>query len=1620
MNNFWTLFDTAFGSGYNFATAASFRSQWQSQDFSQFPQIEIVSSEVLGSANGAYAISTNRIYLSDQFVSTASQQSLDAVILEEFGHFVDAQVNNSDSAGDEGDIFSALVLGKNLTESQLQQLKSEDDQATITLDGQVIIEIEQASVSDSGGPEGSNKKIKLESKGGGVAKFDYEHYFIPDKFIIVYEGQELLNTGFVGGSKSGEVQIPKGNSDVLEVRVVTNDQGTAWYYTVTTDTCPEPDPFVLELVGGEFEDTDDDGDCDGQGTIYIGRKDGISRMLRIEGRVEYTDKKISVDGTIFSLIGAGSVTTNPLFKGKFEIDVSSGTTSSFEETGNLANEYTLGGLDVDFSGLTINRNGLALGAKFKLLEEIGFPDYLFSGSDALLISQDNVAIGPSIKASFPTIKFEDFKFLGFIPIKEFSDFSIEFVAPEDKIKIQGKLTVDLSSKPRSGELVANLAGDNFLQIQGGKFDVVGELTAQTDLKFPPKGWGLKELKLNINTIEKNIEGGAKLILPIGRTVEVDGELGFKLPIPPLQLNKLSLSVDNLNIPIPQFPGVFFQGLRGAAENFAGSDPDIEFSGGVSATLGPQILGISAIRFDADGKLSEKQFSGTGKITVINDKLVQASGTSTLNWSEKFYETKGDFSILDGLIKTNNGFKVNSNFDINMSGQAIVSIPNSIKFFGGAQLGSGNFSLDFSNDGNLSNDFAAGWITFNIQKLGLEINAVIGFKGYFDGRVEKLSAKNTPKISSFARFERVDARNTPQISGFEIAPDTEWILMGADWENSVNGDVAVQVELPDGTIINEADFAANNIAVVEELSDSTSKVIVVFNPQPGIWNIKVVDETGLGEVSYTDLRNSFLPSIEITSPATDVSGGIVTINYNAFDADSNAEIALFYDTDNQGFDGIQIVDDLIENDGSGSFLWNTEGVATGEYFIYGMVIDENNPPALSYSSGQVRITEKADLSVTQTTNLSSVVAGNHFTYTVTVTNNGLADAKDVILVETLPEEATFFISATVTPSQQTGNTLTFDLGNLAKDASQTFAFIVTAPKTLGTITATATVSSKTFDPDATNDVAILTTSVEAIPAETSDLSVIRTDNEDSVNLGEQYIYTLTVTNNGPNDATEVVLTENLPSGVNFISQTVNQGFTSFNYSSQIQILTANFGTIKSGQTATLSITVNPFVAGDLISTTSVTSSKTDPNPINNELINTKVVNSIVPAAADLELIQSVNKLNPDIGEQVTFTLTLTNKGHGSATGIQVKDILPPSLSFISALPEQGIYNQNTGIWDVGNIKDNLSRTLRIIAQVNLSGSIINTAEIITVNEGDPDSVPNNNNPNEDDQASVTVNVNSSKISFSSPTFRVNENGDYIRAVTIIRTENVAGVDSVTVTPTNGTATAPGDFNSNPIIVNFANGETSKTIRIPIENDTAVESTETVNLTLSNPSRGATLGSRPTAVLTIVDNDGSFGHSVGDPHMKTLDGIYYEFQSVGFFTLLKSTTDDFEIQARQESWNGNSNVSVNTAIAIKIGGNRFQLDLSANPLKIDGIATNLPNGQYQLIGNNNIVRSNNTYTVISENGDQIQVALNGSYIDVFAYPASNRQGKLVGLLGNDHGNQNDEFAIRNGTVIGGTVD
>src|SRR5262249_40773870 len=109
-----------------------------------------------------------------------------------------------------------------------------------------------------------------------------------------------------------------------------------------------------------------------------------------------------------------------------------------------------------------------------------------------------------------------------------------------------------------------------------------------------------------------------------------------------------------------------------------------------------------------------------------------------------------------------------------------------------------------------------------------------------------------------------------------------------------------------------------------------------------------------------------------------------------------------------------------------------------------------------------------------------------------------------------------------------------------------------------------------------------------------------------------------------------------------------------------------------------------------------------------------------------------------------------------------------------------------------------------------------------------------------------------LQFSSSSFSVNESGG-AATVTVTRTGGSTGSVSVNYATSDGPATAGNDYVATSGTLTFADGEMSKTFTIPILDDMLVENNETFNLTLSNPTGGAALGSPATASVTIIDND-----------------------------------------------------------------------------------------------------------------------------------------------------------------------
>ncbi|MEL6927224.1 MAG: hypothetical protein AAFO95_01160 [Cyanobacteria bacterium J06600_6] len=212
---------TAFGSGYDNDAAQELVKQWQTGEFTSFPEFEIRSAAEINGANGAYSADTNKIYISEEYLLANANdvKAVSNLVLEEYGHFVDASINSVDSAGDEGAIFSGLVQGESFAEGELQQLQLENDNAVVTLDGQEIA-IEQQT--DTGSDLFSEVKVGRDSgftvESGGFTSFDEFPRHLADinddgKADIVAFGRNKVFTSLSNGDGTFGSIIVNSNND---------------------------------------------------------------------------------------------------------------------------------------------------------------------------------------------------------------------------------------------------------------------------------------------------------------------------------------------------------------------------------------------------------------------------------------------------------------------------------------------------------------------------------------------------------------------------------------------------------------------------------------------------------------------------------------------------------------------------------------------------------------------------------------------------------------------------------------------------------------------------------------------------------------------------------------------------------------------------------------------------------------------------------------------------------------------------------------------------------------------------------------------------------------------------------------------------------------------------------------------------------------------------------------------------------------------------------------------------------------------------------------------------------------------------------------------------------------
>jgi uncharacterized repeat protein (TIGR01451 family) len=370
-------------------------------------------------------------------------------------------------------------------------------------------------------------------------------------------------------------------------------------------------------------------------------------------------------------------------------------------------------------------------------------------------------------------------------------------------------------------------------------------------------------------------------------------------------------------------------------------------------------------------------------------------------------------------------------------------------------------------------------------------------------------------------------------------------------------------------------------------------------------------------------------------------------------------------------------------------------------------DQTDPNPANNTASATVTPQPADLALRKTSDRPTASVGDTVTFTVTLSNNGPGTATNVQVIDPLPAGLAF-VSAT--PSQGTYGSVSglWTVGTVAAGATQTLV-LVTHVATADVVTNIATIASADqVDPNPANNTASAT-----VAPQLADLALTKSVDDPLASVGDTIRFTITLSNNGPGEATSVQVFDPLPVGLTFVSATPSQG----TYGSVSGLWTV--GTVAAGSTQTLVLAAQVAIPDPLTNVATIAhADQVDPNPANNTASAT-----VAPQQADLALTKTADRPTASVGDMVTFTVTLSNNGPGTATSVQVFDPLPVGLTFVSATPSQGTYGSVSGQWTVGTVAAGSTQTLVLVAQVATPDPVTNIATIASADQVDPN--PANN-------------------------------------------------------------------------------------------------------------------------------------------------------------------------------------------------------------------------------------------------------------------------------------------------------
>jgi uncharacterized repeat protein (TIGR01451 family) len=578
-------------------------------------------------------------------------------------------------------------------------------------------------------------------------------------------------------------------------------------------------------------------------------------------------------------------------------------------------------------------------------------------------------------------------------------------------------------------------------------------------------------------------------------------------------------------------------------------------------------------------------------------------------------------------------------------------------------------------------------------------------------------------------------------------------------------------------------------------------------------------------------------------------------------------------------------------------------------------------------GAYELQPTTTLGLTKSDAPDPVVIGATITYTLTLTNNGPASAPSVWLTDPL-SPLTSYRSSTASQGgcSNSNGTVSCDLGAMPSGASATVTITVTTVAA-GTATNTATARSGNSLPQPA------TTTTQINPA--ADLALILVDTPDPVTVDNPLTYAIGVNNSGPSPATNVTVTDTLPSGVALLSAAASQGSCSGTIT-----ITCTLGTLGVGGGANIAIAVRPLVVGSLANSATVTAAEADPATGNNTASVTTTVNS----GADLLVIMTDSPDPVAAGSSLTYTIHVGNNGPSTATGVSLTDTLPQGVSLGSVTTSQGNCVVSTSITcTVGSLASGTTATITIVVTPNVVTTISNQAHA-QANEADPD--PANNTATEQTTvlpASATVTpvptatpmpsadlAITKSASPASP--RVGTNLNYALTVTnngpgVATGVNVtdqlpSNVQFISARPSQGTCGAP-----NPIVCSIGNLAVGASATINI----VVQPTQAGSLTNS----ASVAGNQPDP--SPANNAAGVTSTAQAASCATRPPVQVSVQPVGGGRLQATLTVGTNASAPSNQFLGYSSGRVTNAL----------IDIPGGPSGVTSFASAVPAGTPQLV-------------------------------------------------------------------------